>query len=159
MLGSHKKLLEEIRDGVEWCRKELRCIHEDLKRILRWIALKKIDFIQLGGCDMNFSIVAGTKGSFSAVLTPAGGAQAAGTVPQWSASDPSVTLTPSADGLTCDVAVPLSDTAANFDLEISAVSSDPTIGTVKAQHLITVTQPTPPPPTALTGIDFVQTAG
>lgn len=158
MLGS-QKILKEIRDGVEWCKKELRCIHEDLKRILRWIALKKIDFIQLGGCDMNFSIVAGTKGSFAAVLTPASGAQAPGTVPQWSASDPSVTLTPSADGLTCDADVPLSDAAASFDLKVSAVSSDPAVGTVSATHTITVTQPTPPPPTALQSIEFVQTAG
>ena len=108
---------------------------------------------------MNFSIVAGTTGSFAAVLTPAGGAQAAGTFPQWSASDPNVALNPSADGLTCDVAVPLSDTAASFDLKVSAVSSDPAVGTVSATHTITVTQPTPPPPVALQSIDFTQTAG
>ena len=106
----------------------------------------------------DFSIVAGTSGSFNAVLTPTNGAQAVGTVPQWSASDSSVILTPSPDGLTCEVAVPVSATAASFDLQITAVSADANVGTVKAAHTITIVQPTPPPPPALTAIDFAQTA-
>jgi hypothetical protein len=137
--------------------RELRCIHWDVIRILRWISLKKIDFVQTGGCKMNFSIVAGTTGSFAAVFTPDNGAQAPGTVPQWTASDPAITLTPSADGTTCDVAVPAAQTNA-FDLDLSAVSSDPSVGTVAAKHTIAVTQPVPPP-APLTAIDFAQTAG
>jgi hypothetical protein len=157
VLGSHKnkKILEEIREGVAWCIETTRCIHEDVKRLLRWIALRKIHIKQIGGHGMNFSIVAGTTGSFAAVLSPPNGAQAPGTVPQWSASDPSVTLNPSTDGLTCDASVPLSDTAASFDLKVSAVSSDPAVGTVSSTHTITVTQPT----VALQAIDFTQTAG
>ena len=103
----------------------------------------------------DFSIVAGTNGTFAAVLTPPNGALAAGEVPKWSASDSSVIVTPSPDGLTCEVAVPVSATAASFDLQITAVSADANVGTVKAAHTITIVQPTPP---ALTAIDFAQTA-
>jgi hypothetical protein len=103
----------------------------------------------------DFSIVAGTNGTFAALLTPANGAQAAGTVPQWSASDTSIIVTPSTDGLTCEAAVPVGATAASFDLQITAVSADASVGTVKAAHTITIVQPPPP---ALTAIDFAQTA-
>lgn len=154
-------MLEIAKSWFSWvCKKleeiwlEVVCIHHDVIKILKWIALKKIDFVQLGGCTMNYSIVAGTTGSFAAVLNPANGAQAPGTVPQWSASDPAITLTPSADGTTCDVAVPAAQTNA-FDIDLSAVSSDPSVGTVTAKHTIAVTQPVAP----LQSIDFVQTAG
>jgi hypothetical protein len=103
----------------------------------------------------DFSIVAGTTGTFNSVLTPPNGAQAVGTVPQWTSNDASVTLTPSTDGLSCVAAVPVTDTAASFDLEITAVSADASVGTVKAAHTITIVQPPPP---ALTAIDFAQTA-
>ena len=142
--------------GCNIC-KELRCIHNDIIRILKWIALKEIDFVQVGG-GMNYSQVAGTTASFQSVLTPADGAQAAGTKPQWTASDTTVQLVPSADGLSCDAILPLPYLAASYDLTESAVSSDPAIGTLTVTHTITVTQPVPPPP-ALTAIDFVQTAG
>lgn len=108
---------------------------------------------------MNFSIVRGAAGTFTAHLTPANGAQAAGTFPKWSANDPSVGLSPSADGLTCDVLAPVGSTVTGFTLSISAVSSDSTVGTVSNSHSITVTEPAPPPPAPLTAIDFVQTAG
>ena len=106
----------------------------------------------------NFSIVAGTSGSFAALLTPPGGGQAPATVPQWTSSDASVALVPAADGLSCDAAVPAGFTSTTFDLSISAVSSDSSVGTVTNKHTITVTQPTPPPPAPLTAIDFAQTA-
>jgi hypothetical protein len=130
-------------------------IQRDVKQLLRWIALKEIDFAQVGGC-MNNSIVRGTPGTFIAVLTPANGAQAPGTVPQWGADDPSVVLTPTVDGLTCTVQAPVGSTVTTFNLSIRAVSSDPTIGTVSNTHPITVTEPVAPP---LTAIDFTQTAG
>ena len=137
----------------------LNCVHEDVKRILRLLALKRINFIQLGGRHMPISgITAGKSGTFAAILTPPNGAQAPGSAPAWKASDPSVMLVPSADGLSCEAAVPLGFTAASFDLAISAVSSDAAIGTVGQTHTIPVTQPPPPPPPALTAIDFDQTA-
>ena len=121
--------------------REVECLHRDVQRLLRILSLHHIDFTQSGGnMPTDFSIVAGTNGTFAAVLTPANGAQAAGTVPQWSASDASVTLTPSADGLNCVAAVPATDTAASFDLQITAVSADASVGTVKAAHTITIVQ-------------------
>ena len=112
---------------------------------------------------MNFSLVRGTAGTFTAVLNPPNGAQAAGTFPKWDAGgDASIVLNPSADGLSCDVTAPAGSTSTTFNLNITAQSSDPTVGTagvVTAQHAITVTEPVPPPPTPLQSIDFVQSAG
>jgi hypothetical protein len=137
----------------------LNCVHEDVKRILRLLALKRINFIQLGGRHMPISgITAGKNGTFVAILTPPNGAEAPGSVPAWKASDSAVILVPSADGLSCEAAVPVGFTAASFDLEISAVSSDAAIGSLSQTHTIPVTQPPPPPPPALTTIDFDQTA-
>lgn len=145
----------EEKERLKRIERELECVHDDVKRLLRWIALKKIDFIQAGGC-MDFSIVRGAAGTFTAQLTPPNGAQAPGTVPQWSANDSSIVLSPSADGLSCDVTAPVGSTVTGFTLSISAQSSDPAVGTVSNSHSITVTEPAPPP---LTAIDFVQTAG
>ncbi len=118
--------------------------------------LRKIDYKPAGGhMPTDFSIVAGSTGSFSAVLTPPNGAQAPNSVPQWAASDPSISLSPSGDGLKCDAAVPAGFTAPTFDLNLQALSSDANIGTVRVSHTITVNQPAPGP---LTAIDFAQTA-
>ena len=139
-------------------KRELRCIHLDLIKVLKWIALKEIDFVQVGG-NMNFSQVAGTTATFKAKLTPADGAFAAGEKPQWSTNDATIAVAPTADGMDVDITVPLPYLAPSFNLTVSGVSSDPTIGTVTNTHTITVTQPTPPPPNPLTAIDFEQTAG
>lgn len=144
---------ERLRQEIAQIRRIVECTHNDVIKILKLLALKEIDFVQLGG-SMNNQIQAGQTGQFSAVLTPTNGAMASGTFPKWAASDPAISLTPAADGLSCAVVVPPTQTA-NFDLSISAVSSDATVGTVTASHLITVTQPVPP---ALKSIDFVQTA-
>lgn len=141
--------------------KEMQCMHQDLIRVLKWIALKEIDFVQVEG-GMNFSVVAGASASFEGIFTPANGAQKAGTVPQWAASDPNIVLSPSADGTSCQVQTSPGTTDTSFVLTMSATSSDPTQGTngvLSVSHTIAVTQPPPPPPPALTGVDFQQTAG
>lgn len=140
---------------------DVKCIHRDVVRLLKWIALKEIEIVQVGG-GMNFSIVRGAAGTFNAVLTPANGAQAAGSFPAWAADDPSIVLVPSADGLSCEVTAPAGGTLTTFNLSVKATSSDPSVGTtgvVSASHAITVTEPAPPPPPALQSIDFVQSAG
>lgn len=134
---------------------ELKCIHRDVIKILRLIALKEIDFVQVGG-GMNFSIVRGAVGTFTAVLNPASGGQAAGTVPKWAADDTTIVLAPSADGLSCDVTAPTGGTVTTFNLTLTATSSDSAVGDVSASHGISVTEPPPPP---LQSIDFVQSAG
>jgi hypothetical protein len=115
-------------------------------------ALRKINYKQVGEKQMptDFSIVAGTSGVFSAVLTPPGGAQAPGTVPQWVASDSSVVLTPTSDGIKVEAAVPAGFSGTTFDLSLSAVSSDSGVGTVSKTHTITVSA------APLTAIDFGQ---
>jgi hypothetical protein len=141
--------------------RQLRAIREDVELILRILrGLKSIDFKQIGASDMptNFSIVAGTNGSFSAVLNPLNGAMASGSVPHWTSSDPNVILVPSSDGLLCDAAVPVGFAAASFDLSIAAASSDPNLPTLTNMHTISVSPAAPPPPTPLTAIDFAQTA-
>lgn len=107
---------------------------------------------------MDFSIVRGSDGTFIAQFTPTNGSQAPGTHPVWTASDASVVLTPSSDGTSCVANAPLGSTLTTFDLAISAISSDATVGTVTNTHTITVTEPTPPPP-ALQSIDFAQISG
>ena len=122
-------------------------------------ALRAIFIIQVEGeMPTDFSIQAGQNGQFAALLIPGNGTQEPGTVPQWSASDTNVIVTPAPDGLTCEVAVPIEFAGASFDLSISAQSSDSAIGTVSGKHTISVSQPPPPPPPALSGIDFVQTS-
>lgn len=131
---------------------------EDILKHKKRKPLRKIDFIPVGGHmapHTDFSIDAGSTGSFSVVLTPPNGTQAPNSVPQWAASDPSVVLSPSGDGLKCDAAVPAGFTAPTFDLNLQAQSSDPNVNTVRAVHTITVNQPAPGP---LTAIDFVQSA-
>jgi len=158
-----RKVLARIEKKEDIELKKLGKLEKEVKEIERVVKrkkpLRKIGFIQTGGCmATDFSIVAGQSGFFSAVLTPSNGAQAPGTVPQWSASDPSVVLVPSPDGLNCEAQVPAGFTAASFDLQNSAQSSDSSIGTVTGKHTISVSQPPPPPPPPLTGIDFVQTS-
>lgn len=150
-----RRTLEKILEIVEEILRIVRCTHLDVIKILKWIALKEIDFVQVGG-GMNFSIVRGAAGTFNAVLTPPNGGMASGTVPAWSASDATIVLAPAADGLSCLATAPLGGTLTTFNLSISAQSSDPTVGTVTNSHAIAVTEPAPP---ALTAIDFVQTAG
>lgn len=65
-------------------------------------------------------VLIGGSGKFQATFN---GALAAGAVPSWTA-DPSVTITPAADGLTCDVAVPAGSTITAFGLAVAGISSD-----------------------------------
>lgn len=145
------RILKDIREAVHETR-------ADVKRVLRILALKRIDFFQVEGIEMITGIVAGTSGTFVAILTPSNGAQAAGSVPQWSSSEAAVSLSPAADGLSVVAAVPSDFAGTSFDLTISAASSDPAVGTVSNVHTIPVTPAPPPPPPPLTAIDFDQAA-
>lgn len=93
----------------------------------------------------------GSSGHFHADIIPADGQLQAGAIPSWSASDPSVGLTPSADGLSVDVSVPGDSTLTSFGLTISGVSSDGTA--ISGSATVPVLQPPPPP---ATGFDIVQ---
>jgi hypothetical protein len=65
----------------------------------------------------------GAVGQFTGVPFPAGSSLQAGSVPTWSADDPNVTLTPSADGSAVAVQTSATDTASSFNLTQNAVSS------------------------------------
>lgn len=66
----------------------------------------------------------GGSGTFSA--TPVGGTLPPGVVPVWSTSDSLVTLTPAADGLSCQAAVASTDTNPSFPLTVQATLPDGT---------------------------------
>lgn len=100
-------------------------------------------------------IQAGASGKFQVTPLPAGSALQAGAVPSWQASDASVVLTPAADGLTVDAAVPATFTGSVFDLQCSAVSSDGTTLTATASVPVTPAGPPPPPPATSLQIDQI----
>lgn len=103
-------------------------------------------------------ILAGASGKFQVTPLPAGAALQAGSVPSWQASNAAVVLTPAADGLTVDVAVPATVTDAAFDLACSAVSSDGSAlsATVSVPVLAPPPPPPPPPPTPATSLQIDQ---
>ena len=77
-------------------------------------------------------IAPGASGTFTASPVNSLGAPAtlpAGVIPVWTASDATVVLTPSADGLSCAVAVPGADTGTSFTLTATATMPDKTTPT------------------------------
>lgn len=102
----------------------------------------------------------GGQGSFAVSLLPVGSALPAGQALAvvYTADDPAVVLTPSADGSSVVAAVPASDTNASFNLTATgtapALSAPITSGPVKVPILPVV----PPPPPLPTALDLTQTA-
>lgn len=66
----------------------------------------------------------GGQGTFTATPLPPGATLPQGVVPTWQASDPSVQLTPAADGLSTVAAVPAGATITSFDLSVAATLPD-----------------------------------
>ena len=87
----------------------------------------------------------GGSGKFQATFN---GALQAGAVPSWTAGEPSVALTPAADGLTCDAAVPTGATFTGFSLTVSGIAADG--NTVATTVGVPVLTPLPAPATAVT---------
>jgi hypothetical protein len=98
---------------------------------------------QHGGSEMITGIVSGSTGKFSVTYN---GALRGDSLPHWAASDPSIGLAVSPDGLTCDVAVPPGSGVAAFGLSAVAVASDGSSITVSAT--VPVLPPPPAPATA-----------
>jgi hypothetical protein len=71
-------------------------------------------------------IAPGAQGTFAETPLPSGTTLPAGVIPQWSANDTGVTLTPSADGTSCVAAVATGDANPNFVLTVSATLPDGT---------------------------------
>lgn len=93
----------------------------------------------------------GATGTFAESPVPPGTPLPAGVIPQWSSSDTTNTsLTPSADGTSCLVAVPSSATIASFVLTVKATLPDGT--TPSGNATVPVLQP------EVTGFTISQTA-
>ncbi len=91
-------------------------------------------------------VSAGGQGTFQATPNPSGAQLAAGVVPSWTASDPSIVLTQ--NGLVCVAAVPAGSTLTSFTLNISATNPDGTVAQGSAS--VPVLPPPPPEPTSFT---------
>src|SRR5882724_9635538 len=104
-------------------------------------AATHVTITQHGGIHMITGVLIGGGGKFQATFN---GALQAGTVPSWTA-DSSVTITPAADGLTCDVAVPAGSTITAFSLAVAGISSDG--NSVSTSASVPVLTPPPAPAT------------
>lgn len=104
---------------------ELVNIRQLLQRFLFPPALGfKISQINGGSMQSDIKgIVKGAVGVFAGVTDPPGSALQTGDIPVWTADDPNVTLTPSADGSSVSAATSATDTATSFNLTESGVNS------------------------------------
>ena len=106
--------------------------------------------------------IGGTSNFTALFLQGAGGAAGtlqAGNIPAWKSSDANVAITASKDGTQASVALGAGETAATYDLTVSAINSDgnPISNTFTIPVLPAVVVPPPPPPdTAATFVDLVQ---
>ena len=108
---------------------------------------------QSEGDYMITGVQVGAVGKFTATFN---GALQAGAVPKWQTGDTSITLTPSADGLSCEAAVAAGETLPSFGLTVTGVASDG--NTVTTTVSIPVLPATPPPPPPATAVTIDQTA-
>lgn len=112
--------------------------------------------ISQGACMAITGITAGQSGTFVATPTPSGAVLPAGNIPSWASDQSSVALTPSADGLSVQAAVPADATFTTVNLTITAQP----LGD-GSQPSATVAVPVTPivvPPPQVTGFDISQTA-
>jgi hypothetical protein len=117
----------------------------------------KIIQIKSGEKCMITGIQAGQSGTFQETPVPSNGALQAGSVPTWTTDNPDVTLTPSADGTTVVAAVAAATTTNTFNLTVSGVSSDPTIGNISDTVAVPIL-PVVVPPVPATGFVIDQIA-
>lgn len=120
--------LTVFEDFEAWRREERAqegCICHELKRLNEFLrAAKSFQIKQIGGSGMAITgIVLGQTGTFTETPDPSGSSLQPGNIPQWSADDPNVSLTATADGTAVNVATSTSDTATSFNLTVSGVNS------------------------------------
>lgn len=100
-------------------------------------------------------IIKGQNGQFTQTPVPAGGQLQAGSVPTWSADDPLVTLSPSADGSTCSATTQVADAGTSFNLTVSGFDVNGVA--ISSTVNVPLTAAAPPPPVLATGFDIKQT--
>jgi hypothetical protein len=116
---------QEMKDAL-WCIcHELRSINEFLREV------KSFEITGEGMSTSALAIVVGTTRIFDLTDIPSGSVLPAGVIPAWTSSDTANTsLTPSADGLKCAVAVGASaPVPGGFNLTVSATLPDGTTPT------------------------------
>lgn len=112
------------------------------------------------GDDMANSItgiVVGSKGSFSALLVPAGSIVAPGKVIAWASDNPLAVVSAATDGLSAVVTVdPSAPVGGSFNLSASFTRTDGAVASGSAA--VPFLPAPPPPPVEATSIDINQTA-
>ena len=126
MFGDHdneKERLREIEAKLNQLLAEQDLILERENQILNWLTRPTGGVIKILGDHM--STVAGTSSNFQFAYTPAGSIPPAGTTQTWTVDVTDITLTPSADGFTCQAAVPASETATAYNLTCTSSYTPP----------------------------------
>lgn len=142
---SVKRDLHHIAQEADSIRGTLAELTSLLRLFVVGIPTEKLQVTQIiGGKSMPVNGVAlGGTGTFKVSPIPANGQFQSGAIPQWSTGDTSISLTPSADGLSCDAAVGAGETLPSFGLTVSVTSSNgnPLTKTVSVPVLAAVPVP------------------
>jgi hypothetical protein len=143
-----RKVLHEIRDEQKEIVHLLKLIYD----LLRPMAATAGQIFQIGenmGTPAPGTITGTPLGGTSTFGIVFNGALQAGSVPQWSVTDPLISITPSADGMSVAVAAGAGDTNPSYVLTNTALSSDgvTTITTTATVPLLPAVTPPPTPAT------------
>jgi hypothetical protein len=117
---------KRITYDLEWIARELTDISSSLRQLVSVVVKMQAATgfkISQKGAAMITGIQKGAVGQFVAVTDPPGSALQPGSVPVWSADDPLVSMTPSADGMSVAVQTSAGDTATSFNLTLTGVNS------------------------------------
>jgi hypothetical protein len=153
-MNKHKEKPDErIADAAESIASSIKDLAKFIKNFLVPQALGfNIYQIMLGIMQADIKgILLGQVGTFTGVPTPAGGLTSG--VPSWSADDPNVSLTPSADGSSVSVATSATDTAPSFNLKQSGADG---LGNPISSSVNVPLLPSAPPPVQAVGFDIRQ---
>ena len=164
MSNENKDILEEIRQREINLEADVHLANEQIRNL--WLYLREILAILKQGLPATGGKIVQIGENMTATpngITPGGqgvfqvtwnGAMQDGNVPVWTASDPAATITPSADGMTAQVALAATDTLTSFALTATGVNS---VGaTVTATLTVAVNPVVPPPPAPATGGTITQ---
>lgn len=118
-----RRELERIEARVNCAIAESDLILQQVNAIFNLLTRPHGGIITILGDHM--STVAGTTSNFQFAYTPSGSVPPAGTTQTWTVDITDVTLTPSADGLTCQAAVPATETATSYNLTCTSSYTPP----------------------------------
>ena len=120
---AEKERLRQIEAKLNQLLAEQDLILERENQILNLLTRPTGGIIKLLGDHM--STVAGTTSNFQFAYTPAGSVAPQGTTQTWTVDVTDISLTPSADGFTCQAAVPATETATAYNLTCTSSYTPP----------------------------------